>query len=93
MEEDGDDEGDDHDDHGADGDGDGEEADHADFREVDARDEVLEGAGVDQALGVDVGVGHEEDVVAVGEVEEGDAGGGETEDEGCDERICDGWVR
>ena len=43
-------------------------------------------------LGVDVGVGHEEDVVAVGEVEEGDAGGGETEDEGCDERICDGWV-
>ena len=40
----------------------------------------MEGAWVDESLGVDLRVGYEEDIVAVGEVEEEYADGGEAED-------------
>lgn len=58
--------------------GDGEEADEAEFREVDTRDELAEGALVGFSAGVDVGLVAVEEVVAEGDVDEGEADSGET---------------
>lgn len=52
----------------------------------------MEGAGVDEAFGVDLGVGYEEDVVAVSEVKERHADGCEAEDERCDAGVGDPWI-
>ena len=50
--------------------GHGEETEEADDGEVDAGGGLLEGAWVDQALGVDVGVVDVEKIVAVGQIDQ-----------------------
>ena len=67
-----------------------ENAEDADFGDVEPNEELLHGAGIHQALGVVAGAGFIEEVVAVGEVEEVEADGGEAEDEGCDDGVGDG---
>ena len=49
----------------------------------------MEGARVDEAFGVDLGVGYEENIVSVGEVEEGHADGCEAQDERGDAGVGD----
>lgn len=53
----------------------GEETEEADDGEVDAGGGLLEGAWVDQALGVDVGVVDVQEVVAVGQIDQIEADG------------------
>lgn len=72
------------------GDGDGEEPDEADFREVDARRELLQGALVGGAARVEVDFVRVEEVVAEGEVDEREADGAEAEDEGGDAGVAEG---
>lgn len=67
--------------HGADGAADGEESDHADVGEVQTCEQVLEGSGVDETLGVGFEIVDEEEVVAVGLVDKVKADEGETEDQ------------
>lgn len=50
----------------------------------------MEGSGVDETLGVDAGVVDEEEVVAVGLVNEVEADKGEAENERCDTGVCQG---
>lgn len=69
-----------HENNGTGGRVDGEETDEADFGEVDACHELLEGFGVGGAFGVDV-VGEDvEGVVARCEVNDAEADGGESKD-------------
>lgn len=91
VEEDREDETDDGDDQRTDGGRQSKETDHANLGEVYASQDVLQGTWVDETLSVDLGVGDEEDVVTVGEVEEEDANGCEAEDEGCDHGVRDAW--
>lgn len=77
--EDGKDQEEDHEDQRTWGFGDAEEADETNFSQVDSGQGLLECAWVEQALGVDLGVGDEEDVVSVGEVKESHADGREAQ--------------
>ena len=52
---------------------------------------MLEGSGVDEALGVDAGVVDEEEIVAVGLVDEIEADKGEAENERCDAGVGQGY--
>jgi len=87
--EDGKDEEEDHEDQRTWGCRNGEQANETDLSEVDSCEQLLECSWVYQALGVDLGVGDEEDVVSVCEVEEGHADGCEAEDQGCDAGVGD----
>lgn len=66
-----------------------EEADEADFGEVEADEEVGEGVGVDEAARVDLGVVNVEDVKTVDEVDEAEADGAEAEDQRSDAGVAD----
>ena len=81
------DEEDNHEDDGPNRCGDTEESDEAELGNVDTSEKVLESTGVYQALGIDVAVGDEENVVSVSGVEQGHSDGRESEDEGSDARV------
>lgn len=67
----------------------GEEAEEADFGDVQADEELLEGARIAGTFQVNACVVYEEEVVAIGEVEEEEADGAEAGDERRDAGIAD----
>jgi hypothetical protein len=58
---------------------------------VEADKELLKGAGVDQALSVDVDIIDEEEVVAVCKIEEAETNGGEDKDERSNACVANGY--
>ena len=66
----GEDEEDGHEDGRSSGLGNGKQTDHADFSQVDTGKQLLEGTRIDQAVRIDASLRDEEDVVAIGEVEQ-----------------------
>lgn len=89
VEEDDEDEEDDHEDDGARCGSDTEEPDEADDGEVGACGGLLQRSGVDETFGVDVGVEDEEQVVAIGEVDEVETDSREAKNQGCNDRVRD----
>ena len=76
-----------HEDGGTRGFGHGEHAHHADLGQVDTEEEVLESSGVEQTTGINVGVGDEQNVVAVGQVEQTQGNGSPEEHDRRNDRI------
>jgi len=70
MIEDCEDQKDNHEYQGSDSCSDSEESNQTDLGEVDTCEQLLQSSWINQALGVNLTVGDEEDVISVGEVEE-----------------------
>ena len=81
MEECGEDQGNNHENQWARSNGNCEETNEADFTNVDASQKLLESARVYQTLGVDLSVGHEENIVLEGAIEQAHSDGSEAKDE------------
>jgi hypothetical protein len=96
MVEDREDQEDDHEDDGSGCSGNTKESDETDFCDVDTGQKLLEGTRVDQALGIDVAVGDEEDVVSIRGIEQGHSDGCKAENERCNTGVgdtCDRLVK
>lgn len=72
---------------------DSEETNETALGNVETNEELLQSTGIDQALGVDVDVVHEEKIVPVGEIEEPHSNGGEQKDERRNAGIADSFQR
>lgn len=91
MEQDGEDEEDDHEDDRAGCCRDNEETSHANLCNVDTSHQVLEGTWVYETLGVNVGLGDEENVVPVCKVKERDTSSGKTENKRSNAGVDEGY--
>lgn len=69
--------------------GDNEHADKADLGKVNTDEELLEGARVDEASSIDLGLGNKQNVVAVGKVEQAHTDGRPEEHDGCNNSVDD----
>ena len=80
---------DDHQDQGTNGSSDSKQSNQTDDGEVDASRCLLQSTGVDETLGVDRGIEHEQHVVTISQIDQIKANGCKAQDQWCYDRVSD----